>query len=113
MPSLLSLWSGRRNRTRVLSFKGSATLRCFALTLCSRCPALAPRFTRLEVLQLPLLVTFWSGRRESNPRAFIQGLRHAPLLRPHAMLALPGARSAFHPSRSPATSTASHILERE
>src|SRR5260370_13218939 len=42
-------------------------------------------------------VQLWSGRRESNPRASIQGLRHAPLLRPHALLAHAGARSAFHP----------------
>jgi hypothetical protein len=33
-------------------FKGSTTLRCFALALCSCIPALAPRFTRLLAIKL-------------------------------------------------------------
>ena len=45
-----ALKSGADDRTKTelvtaSSFEGSATLRCFALTLCSRISALAPCFT--------------------------------------------------------------------
>jgi hypothetical protein len=62
-----------------LLFKGSATFRCFALTLRSRVSALTSRFTQtLELI------------------AFIQGLCNASPLRPHTLLAHFGARYVFH-----------------
>src|SRR5471030_2365701 len=83
MPLFISQpWSGRRNRTRGLYFKGSAyalpsrSVRAFP-ALTSRSPSTPKLSKRFKP---------WSGRRESKPAGFTS---RAPLtLRPHAPFAL-------------------------